>query len=49
MSSMWGASLWGLPQRHVLGLAAELGVATVPIFTKGRTLLELGGRVIATG
>jgi monoamine oxidase len=39
-----GPVLWGLPQRHVLGLAAELGVATVPIFTKGRTLLELGGR-----
>ncbi len=39
-----GGQFVGPAQRHVLGLAAELGVATVPIFTKGRTLLELGGR-----
>jgi monoamine oxidase len=39
-----GGQFVGPAQRHVLGLAAELGVATVPIFTKGLTLLELGGQ-----
>src|SRR5205807_9080805 len=36
----------GPAQRHILGLAAELGVATQPIFTGGLTVLELGGRRI---
>src|SRR5215467_11873490 len=39
-----GGQFVGPAQRHVLGLAAELDVATVPIFTKGHKLLELGGR-----
>jgi monoamine oxidase len=39
-----GGQFVGPAQRHVLGLAGELGVATLPIFTGGRTVLELGGR-----
>src|SRR5690348_5182088 len=38
-----GGQFVGPAQRHVLGLAGELGVATHPIFTGGRTVLELGG------
>jgi monoamine oxidase len=39
-----GGQFTGPTQRHVLGLAAELGVASVPIFTGGLTVLELAGR-----
>ena len=39
-----GGQFTGPTQRHVLGLAAELGVGTLPIFTAGRTVLEIGGR-----
>src|SRR5215510_1914661 len=39
-----GGQFVGPAQRHILGLAAELGVATHPIFTGGLTILELGGR-----
>ncbi len=39
-----GGQFVGPAQRHVLGLAAGLGVATVPIFTDGRALLEIAGR-----
>ena len=39
-----GGQFVGPSQRHVLGLASELGIATVPIFTSGRTVLEFGGR-----
>ena len=39
-----GGQFSGPAQRHILGLAAELGVATQRIFTSGLTLLELGGR-----
>jgi len=41
-----GGQFVGPTQRHILGLAAELGVATEPIFTGGLTVLELGGRRI---
>ena len=41
-----GGQFVGPAQRHILGLAAELGVATQPIFTGGLTVLELGGRRI---
>jgi len=37
-----GGQFVGPTQRHVLGLASELGVATVPIFTGGRAVLEIG-------
>ena len=40
-----GGQFAGPAQRHILGLAAELGVATQRIFTSGLTLLELGGLV----
>lgn len=39
-----GGQFVGPTQRHILGLAAELGVATHPIFTSGLTVLEIGGR-----
>jgi monoamine oxidase len=39
-----GAQFVGPTQRHVLGLAAELGITTEPIFTGGRAILEVGGR-----
>jgi monoamine oxidase len=39
-----GGQFVGPSQRHILGLAAELGVATQRIFTQGLTLLEVGGR-----
>jgi monoamine oxidase len=39
-----GGQFVGPAQRHILGLAAALGVATVPIFTQGLTLLEVGGQ-----
>ena len=39
-----GGQFVGPAQRYILGLAAELGVATQPIFTSGLTVLELGGR-----
>lgn len=39
-----GGQFVGPTQRHVLGLAGELGVATLPIFTSGRTVLEIDGR-----
>jgi len=39
-----GGQFVGPTQRHVLALASELGVATLSIFTGGRTVLELGGR-----
>jgi len=39
-----GGQFVGPAQRHILGLAAELGVATHPIFTSGLTILEFGGR-----
>jgi monoamine oxidase len=39
-----GGQFVGPAQRHVLGLAGELGVAIIPIFTRGRTVLELAGR-----
>jgi monoamine oxidase len=39
-----GGQFVGPTQRHVLGLAAELGVDTVPIFTDGQALLEISGR-----
>ncbi len=39
-----GGQFVGPTQRHVLGLAAELGVPTYPIFTDGLTVLEIGGR-----
>ena len=39
-----GGQFVGPAQRHILGLAAELGVATQPIFTSGLTILEFGGR-----
>ena len=39
-----GGQFVGPTQRHILGLAAELGVATQPIFTSGLTILEFGGR-----
>jgi monoamine oxidase len=39
-----GGQFVGPAQRHILGLAAELGVATERIFTNGLTVLELGGR-----
>src|SRR5215469_15936102 len=37
-----GGQFVGPTQRHVLGLASELGVATIPIFTGGRAVLEIG-------
>jgi monoamine oxidase len=39
-----GGQFVGPTQRHVLGLATELGVATQPIFTGGLTVLEVCGR-----
>jgi monoamine oxidase len=39
-----GGQFVGPTQRQILGLAAELGVATQPIFTSGLTVLELGER-----
>src|SRR5262252_9340543 len=39
-----GGQFVGPAQRHILGLAAEVGVATLPIFTSGLTILEFGGR-----
>src|SRR5215471_16637631 len=39
-----GGQFVGPAQRHISGLAAEVGVATVPIFTGGLAVLELGGR-----
>ncbi|HEY6275381.1 MAG TPA: flavin monoamine oxidase family protein [Streptosporangiaceae bacterium] len=39
-----GGQFVGPAQRHILGLAAELGVPTQPIFTSGLTILELGGK-----
>src|SRR5690242_20804250 len=39
-----GGQFVGPTQRHVLGLASELGVATVPIFTGGLAVLEVGER-----
>lgn len=39
-----GGQFVGPAQQHILGLAAELGVATHPIFTRGLMILELGGR-----
>ena len=39
-----GGQFVGPTQRHILALAAELGVATQPIFTRGRAVLEIGGR-----
>jgi monoamine oxidase len=39
-----GGQFVGPAQRHVLALAAELGVRTQPVFTRGLTLLEIGGR-----
>ncbi len=39
-----GGQFVGPAQRHILGLAAELGVATRPIFTSGMTVLEFAGR-----
>jgi monoamine oxidase len=39
-----GGQFVGPAQRHLLGLAAELGVATHPIFTSGLTVLEFGGK-----
>ncbi|HEV2373695.1 MAG TPA: flavin monoamine oxidase family protein [Streptosporangiaceae bacterium] len=39
-----GGQFVGPAQRHALGLAAELGVATCPVFTQGLTVLETGGR-----
>jgi len=39
-----GGQFVGPAQRHILRLAAELGVATQPIFTSGLTVLELGGK-----
>jgi monoamine oxidase len=39
-----GGQFVGPRQRHILALAAELGVPTQPIFTRGRTVLEIGGR-----
>ena len=41
-----GGQFVGPAQRHILGLAADLGVTTQPIFTSGLTVLELGGRRI---
>ena len=37
-----GGQFVGPAQRHILGLASELGVATHPIFTGGRAVLEIG-------
>src|SRR6516225_6603025 len=39
-----GGQFVGPAQRHILGLAAQLGVTTQRIFTGGLTLLEVGGR-----
>jgi monoamine oxidase len=39
-----GGQFVGPAQRHILTLAADLGVATQPIFTRGRAVLEIGGR-----
>src|SRR5205814_540023 len=39
-----GGQFVGPAQRHILGLAAELGVTTQRIFTSGLTLLDIGGR-----
>jgi monoamine oxidase len=39
-----GGQFVGPTQRHILALAADLGVATQAIFTRGRTVLEIGGR-----
>ena len=39
-----GGQFVGPSQRHILGLAGELGVTSLPIFTGGRTVLEVGGR-----
>jgi monoamine oxidase len=39
-----GGQFVGPAQRHILGLAADLGVATLPIFTSGLTILEFGGK-----
>lgn len=39
-----GGQFVGPAQRHILGLAAELGVTTHPVFTSGLAVLELGGR-----
>ena len=41
-----GGQFVGPAQRHILGLAAEVGVPTQPIYTGGRAVLELGGRRI---
>lgn len=38
-----GGQFVGPTQRHVLGLATELGVSTYPIFTGGLSILEIGG------
>jgi monoamine oxidase len=39
-----GGQFVGPAQRHILGLAAELGLATQPIFTSGLTILEFAGK-----
>jgi monoamine oxidase len=39
-----GGQFVGPAQRHILGLAAELGVPALPIFTSGLTILEFGGQ-----
>ena len=39
-----GGQFVGPAQRNISGLAAEVGVATVPIFTGGLAVLELGGK-----
>jgi len=39
-----GGQFVGPAQRQLLELAAELGVATQPVFTAGLTILEAGGR-----
>ena len=39
-----GGQFVGPAQRHILALAADLGMATQPIFTSGRAVLEIGGR-----
>src|SRR6516225_7852252 len=41
-----GGQFAGPAQRHICGLAAEVGVATIPIFTSGLAVLELGGKRI---
>jgi monoamine oxidase len=39
-----GGQFVGPTQRNILGLAAELGVATQPIFTSGLAILEFAGK-----